>query len=227
MSAGAPSWYPYSAVPHGHVPRRLGNRRVRVFGLGGIALLVVVISAIASLVHPTSQPCGLVCGPPVQPPLEAASTYTNSAHGFSIDYPASQLSVASSDADSVEFHSDGGPITFAVVSTSSLDDAVNQAQQNLDSATFQEMQVVGQVRGAEIGYVPGRGTVWSANYQSSDGSSSGQVRIAIIAARSGGLTVVATMVSDYDSSTGHAPYGLSGDSTFDYPISGFHFPGQR
>jgi hypothetical protein len=114
-----------------------------------------------------------------------------------------------------------------VVQASSLDGAVSQAQQQLDSATFQDVQEIGPVRGAEIGYVPARGTVWSATYQPSDGGNPGPVRIAIIAAQSGGLTVVATMFSDYDSGTDHAPYGLSGDQTFDYPISGFRFPGQQ
>lgn len=228
MSAAVPQWSPspYAAVPHAHVPRRLGDHRVRLYAIGAIVALVVVISAVATLAHPGPQPCGLYCGPQTQPPLAAASTYTNSAHGFSIDYPAEKLTVSTSQDDLVEFHSDGGPIDFRVVKAASLDDAVSQAQKQLDSSVFQDMQVVGQVRGAELGYVPGKGTVWSATYQPADGGGSGPIRVAIIAAQSGGLTVVATMFSDYDSATDHAPYGLSGDQTFDYPISGFHFPGQ-
>jgi hypothetical protein len=227
MSAATPQWAPYATVPQGGVPRKLGDHRVRLFAIGAILALVVVISAVATLVHPGPQPCGLYCGPQSQPPLAAASTYTNSAHGFSIDYPADRLSVSADKPDSVEFHSDGGPIEFQVVRAASLEDAVSQAQQQLDSSVFQDMQEVGPVRGAELGYVPGRGTVWSATYQPPDGGDSGPVRIAIIAAQSGGLTVVATMFSDYDSGTDHAPYGLSGDATFDYPISGFHFPGRQ
>lgn len=227
MSAATPQWSPYAAVPHAHVPRKLGDHRVRLFAIGAILAVVVIITAVATLVHPTPQPCGLYCGPQTQSPLAAASTYTNSAHGFSIDYPASKLSVAVDKPDTVEFHSDGGPIQFQVVQAASLDAAVSQAKQQLDSSTFQDMQEVGPVRGAELGYVPGRGTVWSATYQPSDGGNPGPVRIAIIAAQSGGLTVVATMFSDYDSGTDHAPYGLSGDQTFDYPVSGFHFHGQQ
>jgi hypothetical protein len=67
MSATTPSWSPYAAVPHGHVPRKLGDHPVRLFAIGAILLVVVVITAAATLVHPTPQPCGLYCGPTVGP----------------------------------------------------------------------------------------------------------------------------------------------------------------
>lgn len=221
MSATYRAFPPYSSAPRS--ARRLGAGRVRLLTFAIVIGISVLVSAIASIVNPTSQPCGFGCGPRLQSPA-ATATYTNSAHGFSIDYPPNVLSVASDQADQVEFHSGGGPILFRVVGTSSLDNAVSQARQGLPSSSFQDVVEVGPVRGAEIGYVPGRGTVWSATYVSPDDGTSGPMRVAIIAARARGLTVVAVMFSDYDSDTAHAPYGLSGDAIFDYPVSSFHFP---
>jgi hypothetical protein len=218
------AWMPYAAVPPSRVPRRLHAHRVRALAIVVMLAIAAIVSGVAALVRPTSNPCGYFCGPQVEPPLAAASTYTNRAHGFSIDYPAGKLRVVDDQDDSVEFHTAAGPIQFKVVSAASLDDAVSAAMQDLASASFQDVQAIGPVRGAEIGYVPGTGRVWSATYVPSGGGGSGPVRIAVIAAQSKGLTVVATMFSDYDSDTAHAPYGLSGDSIFDYPVSNFHFP---
>ena len=226
MSLFNPAFPPYGAVPHSRVPRRLGDRRVRLLAIVAVVVIAAVVSAVAVLVRPTTQPCGLVCGPQVAAPTNAAATYTNAAHGFSIEYPPGALQVAIDQSDLVEFQSSGGPIEFQVVSAASLDDAVSQAMQALPSSSFQDLQEVGPVRGAEIGYVPGRGTVWSATYAGAGSSGSVPVRVAIIAAQAKGLMVVATMFSDYDSDTAHAPYGLSADAIFDYPLSNFHFPGQ-
>jgi hypothetical protein len=133
--------------------------------------------------------------------------------------------VAVDQADVVEFRSGAGPIAFSVVQAASVDDAVTQAVNGLSTSTFQDRQVIGAVRGAEIGYVLGAGTAWSATYVPADGGGASPVRIAVLAAQSRGLMVVATMFSSYDPDTAHVPYGLAADALFDYPISNFHFPG--
>jgi len=219
---------PYGAVPHAHVPRRLADRRVRILAAGAVAAVTAAVSLVAVLVRPTTQACGFYCGPHVEAPLRAAATYVNSAHGFSIDYSPDDLQVSTDQPDLVEFQAvNGGPIGFRVVQAASLDAAVTQAMRRLPSSSFQDLQEVGPVRGAEIGYVPGKGTVWSATYYPSDGGGSSPVRIAVIAAQSNGLMVVSTMVSAYDAGNDHAPYGLSDDNVFDYPVSNFHFPGSQ
>jgi hypothetical protein len=218
---------PYAAVPHTRLRRKLPDRRVRSIASIAVVAIAGIISAVAVLVRPNPQSCGVYCGPRVDTPVQGAATYVNRAHGFSIDYPPGQLQVAADQPDLVEFHSSLGPIQFRVLSTSSLADAINQALQQLPSTTFQDVQAIGPVRGAEIGYVLGAGTAYSATYVPSDGGGTGQVRVAILAARSNGLTVVATMFSDYDPDTAHAPYGLKGDALFDYPVSNFHFRGEQ
>jgi hypothetical protein len=226
MSSVSPALPPYAAMPPAQVRSKLGAHRVRALAITAVVAVAGIVSAAAVIARPSPpQPCGYYCGPQSEAPLPAPATYTNQAHGFSIDYLPSQLKVASQDSDVVEFHSDAGPIAFKVVSAASLDAAVSSALADLSTAVFQERQEVGPVRGAEIGYVPGKGTVWAATYAPSGGGGRSPVRIAIIAAQSKGMTVVATMFSDYDSATAHAPYGLSGDSIFDYPVSNFHFPG--
>ena len=228
MTVLTPAIPPYAAVPPAQVRSRLGAHRVRALAITAVVAVAGIVSAVAVIARPSPpQPSGYYCGPQVEAALPAPATYTNQAHGFSIDYLPTQLKVATQDPDVVEFHSNAGPISFKVVSAASLDDAVSTAMGDLSTATFQEMQEVGPVRGAEIGYVPGKGTVWSATYVPSGGGGKSPVRIAIIAAQSKGMTVVATMFSDYDSATAHAPYGLSGDSIFDYPVSNFHFPGDQ
>jgi hypothetical protein len=209
------------------VGRRLGDHRVRVLAITAVAAIAAIISAVAVISRPSASACGYYCGPHIEPPLRSAATYTNAAHGFSIDYTPDRLKVAVDQADMVEFHSSYGPIQFKVVNAASLDDAVNQAMRSLPSSMFQDLQSIGPVRGAELGYVPGKGTAYSATYVPPDGGGTGDVRVAIIAAQSGGMMVVATMFSDYDSDTAHVPYGLKGDTIFDYPVSNFHFPGTQ
>ena len=225
MSSAAHTVGPWTSVPPSRVRPKLAGRHVRLLAVAVIGAVAGGIWVIAALVHPTPPNCGFYCGPHVEPPLAAASTYVNKAHGFSIDYPSDRLSVAEDKDDRVEFHSKLGPIQFKVVS-GSLDAAVNAAFAQLPSTTFQDAEEIGPIRGAEIGYVPGRGKAWSATYEAPGGGGSGPVRIAVIAAQVGGMTVVATMFSDYDSHTAHAPYGLAGDALFDYPISNFHWPGE-
>jgi hypothetical protein len=226
MSSATHAHGRWTAVPPSGVRPKLGGHHVRLVAVAVIAGLAGIIGVIGAVVHPTPPDCGFYCGPHVEAPLAAASTYVNKAHGFSIDYPAASLSVATDQSDVVEFHSKLGPIQFKVVKASSLDAAIKDAADQLPSATFQDMEQIGPVRGAEIGYVPGKGTAWSASYAPSGGGGSSPVRIAVIAAQSHGLTLVATMFSDYDSDTAHAPYGLAGDALFDYPISNFHWPGE-
>jgi hypothetical protein len=218
---------PFPGLPTRHVPRKLRDHHVLLYAGGAITVIVIAVTAIASLVRPQTNPCGYYCGPRVDTRLQAPTTYTNSRYGFQIDYPADKLSIADQAGDSVEFHSKAGPILFQVVSTSSPDTAVDDAVAALPSASFQDMQQVGPVRGAELGFVPATGRVYTATYVPSDGGGSGEVRVAVIAARQNGVTVVATMFSDYDADVAHAPYGLAGDSLFDYPISNFRFRGQQ
>src|SRR5258706_16343551 len=114
MSAPFGAFPPFSS--RSRVPGRLGGGHVRLLTIAAVLGISAIVSAIASIVNPTSQPCGLQCGPRLQSPAPT-SRYTNSAHGFSIDYPPNVLSVAKDQADQVEFHSDGGPILFKVVAT--------------------------------------------------------------------------------------------------------------
>jgi hypothetical protein len=217
---------PYRVAPRGQVRRRQSDRDVRTRAISAVVVIAGIITVIAVLARPTATPCALACGPHADTVLQSPSTYVNSAHGFSIEYPGDRLTLAIDQSDLVEFHSGAGPIQFRVVQAATVDDAVTQGLNALSTSTFQDLQEIGRVRGAEIGYVPGAGTAWSATYVPPDGGGASPVRVAVLAARSAGLMVVATMFSPYDPDTAHAPYGLAGDALFDYPISNFHFPGQ-
>ncbi|HEV7679320.1 MAG TPA: hypothetical protein VGQ42_12195 [Candidatus Dormibacteraeota bacterium] len=218
---------PYPVTPRGRAGRRMSDRGVRARAIAAVVVIAGIITVIAVLVRPVSLPCGSACGRPTDAVVQPPATYVNSAHGFAIDYPPDRLTIAVNQADVVEFHSGGGPISFSVVQAPSVDAAVSQAVNGLSTSTFQDLQVIGPVRGAEIGYVLGAGTAWSATYVPPGGGGASPVRIAVLAAQSGGLMVVATMFSSYDPDTAHVPYGLAADSLFDYPISNFHFPGSR
>lgn len=206
--------------PHG----RLGRRRLPIIAVA-VAAFVVAVTAIGFAVRPGStRQCGFFCGPVVGGRLSDQSTYTNARYGFAFDHDPRWTETDRSDA-SVSFSGDQGPFEVRVVDgrnpQSIIDDSIGQ----LPGAQFQGVTKVADVRGAQIGFVPGVGAVYDANYFPSDGAEGQVVRIAVVTAGRSGLTVVADMFCAFDNRS--PPYGLAAGSSFDYPLTTFRWPGQQ
>lgn len=90
-----------------------------------------------------------------------------------------------------------------------MDGALQSAFKGIDSNTFQDLQPVGPVRGAEIGNVPAKGTAYKGNFVPPNGGASGLVGAIVVAASFNNVTVVTVMFSGYSTDQANQPYGLA------------------
>lgn len=179
----------------------------------GLAAVVVVVAmaglymvAQRAAVSPRAA-CGARCvslnPPPVAaPPLSAAHTYTSSAFGYALQYGSELPSPQTDDrsigwggtgsADAILFT--GGPLNGQTPAQ-----VVAAAQQD----RFPDATPVYQIPGAELGYVPGSGTVFDLTATPASGAET-EERIAVTAAAHGNVAVM--MLSASPLSTDSAPH---------------------
>jgi hypothetical protein len=211
-------------------PHRLNSA---VFLLGAAAL-VVLVGLLAALVtwafHPAPvAPCTADCQPPEAPAalagtteLPEQATFTSPSFGYHVDY-ASPWRVQTTSAGSVLFATRGG--LFEVQGTRTSESPVQLIQSV--ASTFQGSQLpdlsdVGPLHGAHIGTQEGVGELFGGTYfPPSGGGRSVPVRIGIIVATRGSLTLVATAFAQYDP---QHDVLFAGD--IDYALTEFRWPGE-
>lgn len=225
-----PAEFTYPVMGAGAYPGmrpRLGALRLLVIAASALAALVVLLTVVAVLVRPVAQTCGLHCGPRVGRRLLSPTAYTNQKWGFTVEYDGNAQSIGSQDADSVSLQSSNGDgeVDFSVASGSDVDRANQDALSSLPSSQFQDVQSIGPVRGAEIGFVPGQGNAYSAQFVTSDGSAV-PVGVVIFSASSGDITITVVAFSQQSNDVANAPYGLDMGQLFDYPVSNTIWSGQ-
>ncbi len=211
-------------------PHRLNSA---VF-LIGAAVLVVLVGLIAALVtwafHPAPvSPCTADCPPPEAPAALAATaqlpeqaTFTSSAFGYHVDY-ASPWKVESDSATSVLFQTRGGLFRVQGEQTSeSAVQLIDGVASSFQGSQLPDLAYVGPLHGAHIGTQEGVGVLYGATYfPPSGGGQSVPVRIGIIVAKRGSLTLVATAFAQYDPQ--HDTI-LADD--IDYALTEFRWPGE-
>lgn len=218
------SGYSYPVVPGFMVPG--GGQKVsrgRMVGVGGglLALIVFVITIIAVLVRVIPTPCSRGCGPAngLQPGTE--SVYTSQRWGYSVPYDPSEFSVANKDSNGVTLNASNGDGAVAFTATAGNNvNSANQAALNaLPSSTFQGLQQIGPVRGAEIGLVEGQGIAFSGQYVDSSGISATPVGVLVFSASQNGVTITVTAFSAASNSNKDGPYGLEIGQLLDFPVT--------
>ena len=203
----------------------------------GTALIVLLVGGLAAAVtwalHPHPKPpCQIDCPPPeagtsanssAAAPLHEERTFTSSQFHFSVDYP-SRWSVLNSSSAGALFQTSRGLIEFAgAPGSASPAQLISDRIGRFDTTHLPDIRALGPVLGAHVGTQQGQGTLYSATLLPSSGGGSGLlVRIGIIAARKGNLSVLATVLLPYDSSSG----ALSGAGEVDYGLTEFRWPGQ-
>jgi hypothetical protein len=214
--------YSYPVLPPGMVPamRPKLNRR-RLTGIGGSALgiFVVIITVIAVLVRVIPANCSRGCGPATGTVVNA-STYTNQKWGYTVPYDSSDFTIGDQNADGATFNTRDGNGSIAFVATSGTNvNGANQAAVNaLPSSTFQNLQQVGPVRGAEIGLVNAEGTAFSGNYVDPV-SGATPIGLVVFSASNNGVTITVTAFSAASNSNNDAPYGLSNGKQMDFLVT--------
>ena len=216
--------YPMAVPAANAARRRFGTSQIAIAGalLAVVAIVTVAVTAIAvsQAIGGKRPACTVNCAPKIVTPLPESKTYSSSAHKYEVDY-SSAWTIRSQDANGVLFGTRLG--TLQVVGSkggSPLDQAIRSTVAALPTAQWQNVALVSDVKGAHIGDKGGLGAIYSANLIGAN-STSTKVRFAVIAATSGGVTVVIFAADPADLKS--TASGIPEAQDFDYLCAEFHW----
>lgn len=220
VAARPPYQYPQARpAPRAPSPYRLAP----AFIAGGLVLIIIVVATVvgllaaAPLAGGSHSTCTSNCSPKLITPLPEEATYHSSAYHFTVNY-FSGFTVRSRNDAGIELGTHLGTVTVAGASGGQADQALQSTVSGLPSATFQNVTLVGNLKGAHLGDQDGVGAVYSANLFGSSQTVT-KVRFAVIAATRGGVTVVMFAVNPADPK--NFPNGMPEGQLFDYMCTEF------
>jgi hypothetical protein len=220
-----PATYGYRLAQPGTFPAAGRVKLPQFMVLGGLFLIlavaVVAVSAFAiSRAIGTHSTCTANCSPKFATPLPESSIYRSASFKFEVDYN-SAWKVQSQNANSVSFGTRIGRLDVVGSSLGpSLAQLIDTTVTALPSSTWQSVSRVSDLKGAHIGDQDGLGAVYSANVVGS-GATATKVRFAVIAATSGGVSVVIFEVDPAD--TKNFANGMPEGQEFDYLLQEFRW----
>jgi hypothetical protein len=227
----AATGYSYPVAPPGTVPgmrHKLSRGRLWVIAAGAVAALVVVITVVVVLVRPMPVNCHFSCSRPQGAPLVGNTVYKNAQFGYSVEYLTGDVSVSASDSAGDTFSTtNGSTVRFIGSRGSDVDGAVQAAFATIDGNVYQDLQPVGPVRGAQIGFIPGHGTAYTGKFVPPNGGGKVPIAVMVMAASSNNVTIATVVISPYGNDASVQPYGLQEGQTLDYPMTLTHFPPPR
>jgi hypothetical protein len=158
----------------------------------GITVMVLAGVTVKALVSPgPPSPCVFSCSsPPVGVPQPDGVTYSSPSNGFSFTYPAGAQTIAANGAVTVLNYKDGGGsfsaqlIVNAGTGAESPASLVTGAASRLATSEISNLQSIGPILGAEIGFAPGEGEFFRGQYLDSLGYQY-PVQIGIVAVQRG------------------------------------------
>jgi hypothetical protein len=222
--------YQYSpAVPTAY-PRpqtRLGP--VLIAG-GLIAVLIVaglVVGGIAVAQFARTggghSTCTANCPPKFGTPLPERASFTSTAFGFTVNY-SSRWTVRDQGPERVAIGTRLGEIDVTGSRGGSPNQALQATVAGLPTAKWQDVSpVTPSLPGAHLGDVRGVGAVYAANLVGAS-QTAAKVRVAVIAATKGGVTVVVMAVDPAD--TKGSPNGFPEAQLVDYLCTEFLWKGE-
>ena len=222
--AVAPTRYRYAYTPVAAPGARLNPVALAAVLGGVLGFSVLVFSLLAGLaIRGVFTPCTAFCGPVRITPLPEVSSFTSRAYGYEVGYPSSWT---------IQQEDDGGVVlttrlhgSFAVRGQKGGEpdeQLIREAIAGLPSSQWQNVQEVSSVHGAHIGGQDGAGKIYSAQLMPAAGQAQ-HVRIAVLAAHRGSLSIVAVGVDPAD--VKGSPNGIPEANAFDYVLAEFGWPG--
>lgn len=213
--------YPHARPAH---PAARPDRLAPALIAGGLVLVLIVVAALVG-VFAASQlgaggnhsTCTSNCSPKLITPLPEEATYHSSAYHFTVNY-FSEWTVRSQSASGVELGTHLGTVTVAGMNGGQADQALQSTVAGLPSASFQDVMLVANLKGAHLGDQDGVGAVYSANLFGSSQTAT-KIRFAVVAATRGGVTVVMFAVNPADPK--NFPNGMPEGQLFDYMTTEF------
>jgi hypothetical protein len=208
---------------------RLSARTLFVVSLLAVVLVGLLAALITWALHPhTRPPCLVHCPPPeantsAQPVIARAEqkSFRSSSLGFQVEY-SGKWKLDSSNGAKVVFQTRAGLLEVAGVTTSPVQ-ALTRRAAELPRSRLPDLRQAGPVHGAHVGVEEGVGVWYAGTLVPESGGGQGiEVRIALIAARRGNLTMLFTALVPYDSSSGRLPA-----DDIDYAMTEFLWPGSN
>src|SRR5712692_1110602 len=220
----------YPVAPRGTVPAASGKLPFILLA-GGVALVIglaVIFISIFALVRlassPEQKPCLRNCGPQIGTRLPEPATYHSSQYGYDVDYE-SDWKAMTQEKDNLVVASNIGQLQVVGFKAGKSDaQQVADFAAGLPTASWQGVHAVGDIKGAHIGHVAAAGTLYEANFITSNGRAL-RVRFAVIAATRNGVSVVVLAVDPAD--TQNYVSGIPEGGRFDYVLSEFRWAGQQ
>jgi hypothetical protein len=208
---------------------RLSARTLFVVSLLAVVLVGLLAALITWALHPhTRPPCLVHCPPPeantsAQPVIARAEqkSFRSSSLGFQVEY-SGKWKLDSSNGAKVVFQTHAGLLEVAGVTTSPVQ-ALTRRAAELPRSRLPDLRQAGPIHGAHVGVEEGVGVLYAGTLvQESGGGQGVEVRIALIAARRGNLTMLFTALVPYDTSSGRLPA-----DDIDYAMTEFLWPGEN
>jgi hypothetical protein len=201
-------------------PYRLGPALIA----GGLVLILIVVATVVGVIAAAQlttggshTACKSNCSPKLITPLPEGASYHSTTYHFTVSY-FSQWTVRSQSSSSVELGTKLGTVSFTGASGGQANQALESTVSGLPSATFQNVKLVANLKGAHLADQDGVGQVYSANLFGSSQTAT-KIMFAVVAATRGGVTVVMLAVNPAD--TKDFPNGMPEGQLFDYVCTEF------
>jgi hypothetical protein len=221
--AAAPA---YNYPPRPSYPAARPSRLAPAMVAGGLVVILLIVAlavgvfAVSRFSGGTHAPCTADCSPKFVTPLSEEASFKSTAYRFQVNYP-SAWTVRASDAYGVTLGTKAGLVQVAGSNGSNPQQALQAAVSALPTAKWQDVTLVKTLKGAHLGDQDGVGVIYAANLLGSSQTAT-KVRIAVIAASKGGVTVVVVAVDPADPK--NSPNGIPESQQFDYLCTEFAWP---
>ena len=218
--------YSYPIAPRAAFPtgRRYTTSQVAIAGvlLAILAIAAVALSAfaISRAIVGNRSTCTVNCAPKIVTPLPESSTYRSTAYKYEVDYN-SNWTVRTQDASGIALGTKLGTLSvLGMKGGQPLAQVLQATVSALPTAQWQDVVQVSDLKGAHIGDQDGLGAVYGASLVGT-GSTAAKVRLAVIVATRGGVTVVIFAADPADPK--NSPHGIPEAQSFDYLCSEFRW----
>ena len=223
QAAATQPFYGYPLAPRAAYPTARQYKLAPALIAGGLVLILIVVAvvvggiAISQFVGGNHTPCTSNCSPKFVTPLPAEATYVSSAYRFQVNY-FSQWTVRTQDAHGITLGTKLGQVQVTGSTGGNPDQILRSTVSSLPTSQWQDVTLVGTLKGAHIGNQDGVGEVYAANLVGSS-QTAAKVRFAVIVASHGGVTVAIFALGPADPK--NFPYGMPEGQAFDYLCTEF------
>ena len=223
QAAVAPPTYRYPPPPHPAYPGTPRPKLSPALIAGGLIAVLLVVAIFAGLIALAQLgggrhgACTSNCPPKIVTPLPEQASYKSSFYKFEVNY-SSRWTVRDQSGTGVTLGTRLGLVQVAGSSGVAPDQAMQAALKALPSSTWQDVAPVSTLKGAHLGEVQGVGAVYSASLIGTSQTAT-RVRIAVIAAVNGPVTVVVLAVNPADPKA--SPNGFPEAQEVDYLCTEF------